>query len=44
MRSKTRLDWDETNWTVAQDAVKPMLRPNYRAPWELVVYCHRARP
>ena len=37
MRSKTRLDWDENTWTVAQEAVKPMLKPNYRAPWELAV-------
>jgi predicted dehydrogenase len=37
MRFKTRLDWDEANWTVAQAEVKPHLKANYRAPWKLVV-------
>lgn len=37
MRFKTRLDWDEANWTVKQDAVKPHLKSNYRAPWKLEV-------
>ncbi|HWC99638.1 MAG TPA: Gfo/Idh/MocA family oxidoreductase [Candidatus Sulfopaludibacter sp.] len=37
MRFKTRLDWDEKNWTVAQDAAKPALRANYRSPWKLEV-------
>jgi predicted dehydrogenase len=37
MRSKTRLDWDEKAWTVAQEAVKPMLQEKYRAPWKLEV-------
>ena len=37
MRYKTRLDWDEKNWTVAQDAVKPHLKARYRAPWKLEV-------
>jgi predicted dehydrogenase len=37
MRQKLRLDWDEKNWTVAQDAVKPFLNAHYRAPWKLEV-------
>lgn len=37
MRSGMHLDWDEANWTVKQDAVKPMLKSNYRAPWKLEV-------
>jgi hypothetical protein len=37
MRSKVRLDWDENNWTVAQDSAKPMLKAKYRAPWKLKV-------
>jgi len=37
MRFKSRLDWDEQNWTVAQDAVKPHLKSHYRAPWKLEV-------
>jgi len=37
MRFKTRLDWDEKKWTVAQDAVKPHLKARYRAPWKLEV-------
>ena len=37
MRFKQRLDWDEKNWTVAQDAVKPQLKERYRKPWKLEV-------
>ncbi|HUK15530.1 MAG TPA: Gfo/Idh/MocA family oxidoreductase [Bryobacteraceae bacterium] len=37
MRFKHRLDWDEQNWTVQQDAVKPYLNARYRAPWKLEV-------
>ncbi len=37
MRFRTRLDWDEKNWTVKQDAVKPYLKAKYRAPWKLEV-------
>jgi len=37
MRHKTRLDWDEKNWTVQQDAVKPFLKARYRKPWKLEV-------
>jgi predicted dehydrogenase len=37
MRYKTRLDWDEQNWTVQQDAVKPFLKARYRSPWKLEV-------
>jgi predicted dehydrogenase len=37
MRFKSRIDWDERNWTVAQDAVKPHLAARYRSPWKLKV-------
>jgi len=37
MRYKLRLDWDEANWTVQQDAVKPYLKTHYRSPWKLEV-------
>jgi hypothetical protein len=37
MRLKTRLDWDEKNWTVQQDAAKPFLKARYRSPWRLEV-------
>ena len=37
MRYKTRLDWDEKNWTVEQAAVKPFLKAKYRSPWKLEV-------
>lgn len=37
MRHKTWLDWDEKNWTVKQDAVKPHLKAKYRSPWKLEV-------
>jgi len=37
MRAKTRLDWDEKNWTVAQEAAKPYLKTAYRSPWKLEV-------
>jgi predicted dehydrogenase len=37
MRFKTRLDWDEQNWTVKQEAAKPFLKAKYRAPWKLEV-------
>ena len=37
MRSKLRLDWDESSWTVAQQAARPMLQAKYRAPWKLEV-------
>ena len=37
MRHKMRLDWDEKNWTVKQDAVKPYLKSHYRSPWKLEV-------
>jgi len=37
MRFKTWLDWDEQNWTVRQDAVKPYLKARYREPWKLEV-------
>ena len=34
MRHKTLLDWDEKNWTVKQEAVKPYLKARYRAALE----------
>lgn len=37
MRHKTRLDWDEKNWTVAQESVRPFLKAKYRSPWKLEV-------
>jgi len=37
MRFKTRLDWDEQNWTVQQEAAKPYLQARYRSPWKLEV-------
>jgi predicted dehydrogenase len=37
MRFKTRIDWDEKNWTVTQNAVKPHLKARYRSPWKLEV-------
>jgi hypothetical protein len=37
MRHKTWLDWDETNWTVKQNNVKPYLKAKYRSPWKLEV-------
>jgi len=37
MRYKQRLDWDEANWTVQQDSVKPHLKARYRSPWKLEV-------
>jgi predicted dehydrogenase len=37
MRFKTRLDWDEKNWTVQQADLKPHLKSHYRAPWKLEV-------
>ena len=37
MRHSTWLDWDEKNWTVKQDAVKPFLKARYRKPWKLEV-------
>jgi predicted dehydrogenase len=37
MRHKTRLDWDEAKWTVAQDSVRPFLKARYRSPWKLEV-------
>jgi predicted dehydrogenase len=37
MRYKSRLDWDEKNWTVEQENVKPALKSHYREPWKLEV-------
>jgi predicted dehydrogenase len=37
MRFKTRIDWDEKNWTVQQSEVKPHLATKYRSPWKLEV-------
>jgi predicted dehydrogenase len=37
IRAKTRIDWDEQNWTSKQDAVKPYLKMRYREPWKLEV-------
>jgi hypothetical protein len=37
MRAKTRINWDEKNWTVLEKEAKPFLKPNYRKPWKLEV-------
>jgi hypothetical protein len=37
MRFKTRVDWDEKNWTVQQSEIKPHLAAKYRSPWKLEV-------
>jgi hypothetical protein len=37
MRFKTRMDWDETNWTVQQEEGKQHLKARYRSPWKLEV-------
>jgi predicted dehydrogenase len=37
MRFKTRIDWDEKNWTVKQKDVVPHLKAKYRSPWKLEV-------
>ena len=37
MRHGVRLDWDENNWTVKQEQVRPFLNSHYRAPWKLEV-------
>jgi predicted dehydrogenase len=37
MRHRTWLDWDEANWTVKQDQVKPFLTATYREPWKLEI-------
>ncbi|MBI5281607.1 MAG: Gfo/Idh/MocA family oxidoreductase [Candidatus Solibacter usitatus] len=37
MRHKTWLDWDDQDFTVKQDAIKPFLKARYRSPWKLEV-------
>ena len=37
MRAKTRIDWDDKEWTASQKEVKPFLKSNYRKPWKLEV-------
>lgn len=37
MRFGMHLDWDEENWTVKQEEIKPHLEPHYRSPWKLEV-------
>jgi hypothetical protein len=37
MRAKTRVNWDEKNWTVLEKEAKPLLKSNYRRPWKLEV-------
>jgi hypothetical protein len=37
MRHRTWLDWDEANWTVKQEHIRPFLKAKYREPWKLEV-------
>jgi predicted dehydrogenase len=37
MRAKTRVEWDEKNWTSPQQAAQPYLKTEYRRPWKLEV-------
>jgi hypothetical protein len=37
LRSRMRLDWDEKESTVAQEAARSYLTREYRAPWKLTV-------
>ena len=37
MRHKAFLNWDETNWTVKEEHIRPFLKAKYRAPWKLEV-------
>jgi predicted dehydrogenase len=37
LRFKTRIDWDEKNWTSAQKEIRPHLKASYRKPWKLEV-------
>jgi predicted dehydrogenase len=37
MRARTRVDWDEKNWSVQQEAAKPFVKTAYRSPWKLEV-------
>jgi predicted dehydrogenase len=37
MRFKSRIDWDEKNWTVHQAEIRPHLKAKYRKPWKLEV-------
>ena len=37
MRFMTRLDWNEKEWTVAQNDVREHLKSHYRSPWKLEV-------
>jgi hypothetical protein len=37
VRTKLRLDWDESTKTVKQPEAAPLLKREYRAPWKLEV-------
>ncbi|MGE5569580.1 MAG: Gfo/Idh/MocA family protein [Rhodospirillales bacterium] len=37
LRSKMRVDWIESDWTVAQKEARPYLKARYRKPWKLEV-------
>lgn len=37
MRFKSRIDWDEKNWTSVQSEIRPHLKAKYRKPWKLEV-------
>lgn len=36
-RSKTKLDFDGSEWTVTQEEARPLLTRQYRSPWKLEV-------
>lgn len=37
MRFGSRLDWQEADWTVKQETMRPALQARYRGPWKLEV-------
>jgi len=37
LRTAARLDWDESQGTVRQPSVRPLLQPHYRTPWALTL-------
>ena len=37
MRFRSRIDWDQSKWTCAQNDMRPNLNATYREPWKLEV-------